>query len=112
MSAFGKPSNYTCEQKIENKIYNMILSQEFYSLSLRKKGNHNQMLFNFNNKSERGCNRKKELEIGQEIEEEHGLGDKTAKKIAKDHIKEFSCYYSKGLIPMEKRLKKMKGGIL
>ena len=34
-----------------------------------------------------------------------------AKKIATDHIKEFPCYYSKGLIPMEARLKKqMKGG--
>lgn len=52
------------------------------------------------------CNIKKELGIGWKIELEHGLGKKKAKKIAMDHIKEFPCYYSKGLIPMEKRLKK------
>jgi len=28
-----------------------------------------------------------------------------SKKIASDHIKEYPCYYSRGLVPMEKRLK-------
>lgn len=54
------------------------------------------------------CNYKKELKLGKKIELEHGLGKKMADKIAKDHLKEFSCYYSEGLIPMEKRLKRRK----
>ena len=64
------------------------------------------------------CNRRKELKIGMKVELEHSnLFPKSkqklmAKKIAKDHIKEFPCYYTKGLIPMEKRLKKLKGGKL
>lgn len=29
-----------------------------------------------------------------------------ATKIANDHIKEYPCYYSEGLIKMERRLKK------
>lgn len=52
------------------------------------------------------CNYKKELRIGKKIELEHHLGKKMAEKIAKDHLKEFSCYYTKGLLPMEKRLKR------
>ena len=51
------------------------------------------------------CTKIKEVEIGQKVEMEYGLGKKMARKIAKDHIKEFPCYYSKGLIPMERRLK-------
>jgi len=47
---------------------------------------------------------------------EHTKSKKVAEKIAKDHLKEFSNYYSKGILPMEKRLKKLnlkklKGGI-
>ena len=58
------------------------------------------------------CNRKNELKIGTKIEMEHkNLFPKDkqremAKKIAQNHINEFPCYYSKGLIPMEKKLKK------
>jgi len=58
------------------------------------------------------CNKKKELKLGIGIEMEHAhLFPKSkqksmAEKIAKDHIKEFSCYYSEGLIPLEKRLNK------
>jgi hypothetical protein len=50
------------------------------------------------------CNFNKELKIGTKIEMEHHLGLSMAKKIAKDHIKEFPCYYSKGLIPLERKL--------
>jgi hypothetical protein len=63
-----------------------------------------------------GCNSKRELKLGIEVEKEHAhnfpknvrMAIRT--EIAKDHIREFPCYYSKGLIPMEKKLKKMKGG--
>jgi len=54
----------------------------------------------------------KELKLGMKIEMEHTKGMPVnlrkgfAKKIANDHLKEFSNYYSKGLIPMEKKLKK------
>ena len=57
---------------------------------------------------------KNQLNIGKRIELEHAhLFPKSqrnlmARKIASDHIKEYPCYYSKGSIPMEKRL--MKGG--
>jgi len=57
------------------------------------------------------CNFKKELKIGKKIELEHShLFPKSKQKqmsikIAKDHIREFPCYYSRGLIPMEKKLK-------
>ena len=60
------------------------------------------------------CNKLKELKLGTKIEREHAhlfpknIRTKMAKKIAKDHIKEFPCYYSKGLIPLEKKLKKLK----
>ena len=49
----------------------------------------------------------KELKIGTKIEMEHTTSSKKAAKIAKDHLKEFPNYYTKGLIPMERRLKKM-----
>jgi len=58
------------------------------------------------------CNKEKELKIGMEIEMEHAhlfpknLRTSMSKKIAKDHIMELPCYYSKGLIPMERRLRK------
>jgi len=57
------------------------------------------------------CNKNRELKIGTKIEMEHAsLFPKSkqkimAKKIAMNHIKEFPCYYSKGLIPMERKLK-------
>jgi hypothetical protein len=54
------------------------------------------------------CNKSKELKLGMKIEREHGGGVYNPKKIASDHIKEFSCYYSRGLIPMEKKLRSMK----
>ena len=52
------------------------------------------------------CNYAKELKIGSKIELEHHLGKKMASKIARDHISEFPCYYSKGLLQMEKKLSK------
>lgn len=58
------------------------------------------------------CNRKRELKIGTKIELEHArlfpkrLQKPMAKKIAQDHIKEFPCYYTKGLIPMERKLRR------
>lgn len=60
------------------------------------------------------CNKKKQLKIGIGIEMEHAhnfpknLRNSMAKRIATDHIKEFPCYYTKGLLPMERRLKKKK----
>jgi len=53
---------------------------------------------------------KKELKIGTRVELEHTKSLKRAKKIAMDHLKEYPCYYTKGLIPMERKLKKLKGG--
>ena len=50
---------------------------------------------------------KKELAIGMKIELEHTKSKKVAMKIAKDHLKEFPNYYTKGLVPMEKKLKKI-----
>jgi len=57
------------------------------------------------------CNKNRELKIGTKIEMEHAnlfpkkIQKKMARKIAMGHIAEFSCYYSKGLLPMEKKLK-------
>lgn len=57
------------------------------------------------------CDYLKEVRLGKKIEMEHAhLFPKSkrkemALKITKDHIEEFPCYYSKGLIPMEKSLK-------
>jgi len=58
------------------------------------------------------CDKKNELILGMKIEKEHSHLFEPSKrrmmikKIAEDHIKESPCYYSKGLIPMEKRLKR------
>ena len=53
----------------------------------------------------------RELAIGRKIELEHTNSLKVAEKIAKQHICEYPYYYSKGLLPMEKRLlAQMKGG--
>ena len=49
---------------------------------------------------------KKELKLGTPIEMEHTNSKKVAIRIAKQHLCEFPKYYSKGLIPMERRLKK------
>jgi hypothetical protein len=51
---------------------------------------------------------KKELTIGTKIELEHTNSKSKAKLIAKQHLVEFPKYYSKGLIPMEKKLEKLK----
>lgn len=47
---------------------------------------------------------KKELKLGIPIEMEHTTNKKRAEHIAKQHLCEFPNYYSKGLIPMERRL--------
>ena len=49
---------------------------------------------------------KKELRLGVPIEYEHTNSKRVATRIASQHICEFPNYYSKGLIPMERRLKK------
>ena len=60
------------------------------------------------------CNRTKQLKIGIGIEMEHahnfpkGLRNVMAKRIATDHINEFPCYYTKGLLPMERKLRRKK----
>jgi len=57
------------------------------------------------------CNLKRELALGIKMETEHShlfkknMQKIMSKKIASDHIKEYPCYYSRGLVPMEKRLK-------
>jgi len=48
----------------------------------------------------------KEVKLGTPIEMEHTTSKRKATIIAKQHLCEFPNYYSKGLIPMEKRLKK------
>jgi hypothetical protein len=53
---------------------------------------------------------KRELKIGIPIEMEHTNSRRVAKRIAMQHICEFQNYYSKGLLPMERRLKKLKIG--
>lgn len=50
---------------------------------------------------------KKEILLGIPIEMEHTKSKKKARKIAMQHVCEFEHYYSRGLIPMEKRLKKL-----
>ena len=50
----------------------------------------------------------KELNIGRKVEMEHTNNPRIAERIAKDHLCEFPNYYSKGLIPMEKKLKSLK----
>lgn len=62
----------------------------------------------------RKCNmriNRKELAVGTKIEMEHTKNTKIAGTIARQHLCEFPRYYTKGLIPMEKRLSLMKGGI-
>lgn len=55
------------------------------------------------------CNiSKRELKIGTKIEMEHTKSKNVAKRIASQHICEFPQYYSKGLIPMERRLRREK----
>jgi len=49
---------------------------------------------------------KKELALGIPIEFEHTNSKKTATRIATQHIVEFPNYYSKGLIPMERKLRR------
>ena len=51
---------------------------------------------------------KKELKVGTLIEMEHTKSKKVAERIAKDHLREFPKYYTMGLLPMEKKLKKWK----
>ena len=54
----------------------------------------------------KGCKiNKRELKLGRKIELEHTKSLKIAEKIARQHLCEFKNYYSKGLIPMEKKLK-------
>lgn len=50
---------------------------------------------------------KKELKIGTKIEMEHTTSKRIARVIATDHLREFPNYYTKGLIPMERKLKKL-----
>jgi len=50
---------------------------------------------------------KKELKLGILIEMEHTTSKKKAKHIAMQHLCEFPSYYSKGLVPMERRLKQL-----
>lgn len=47
----------------------------------------------------------KEIEIGRRVEMEHTKNPKIAERIAREHLKEFPCYYSKGVIPMERKLR-------
>lgn len=51
----------------------------------------------------------KELKLGIPIEMEHTNSKRIASRIAKQHLCEFPKYYSKGLIPMEKKLKLIGG---
>lgn len=46
----------------------------------------------------------KELKIGAKIEMEHTKSFARAKKIATDHLCENKHYYTKGLLPMERKL--------
>jgi len=48
----------------------------------------------------------KEVKLGIPIELEHTTSRKKAQHIAMQHLCEFPDYYSRGLIPMEKRLSK------
>lgn len=45
----------------------------------------------------------RELAMGTKVEMEHGLGKAAAREIAKDHLAENPHYYSKVLIPAEKK---------
>lgn len=50
----------------------------------------------------------RELKIGIKIEHEHSKSNRVATRIAKQHLCEFPNYYTKGLVPMEKRLSRNK----
>jgi len=45
-----------------------------------------------------------ELKLGTKIEMEHTRSKSVARRIASQHLCEFPKYYTKWLIPMEKRL--------
>jgi len=47
----------------------------------------------------------KEVKLGIPIEMEHTTSRKKARHISMQHVCEFPNYYSKGLIPMERKLK-------
>jgi len=51
---------------------------------------------------------KRELAIGTKIEMEHTKSKKVAARLAKDHLKEYPRYYTKGILLMEKKLKLLK----
>lgn len=54
---------------------------------------------------------KRELKLGIPIEYEYTKSKRVATRIAKQHICEFPNYYSKGLLPMERKLlRQLKGG--
>jgi hypothetical protein len=50
---------------------------------------------------------KKEVRLGIPIELEHTTSRKKARYIAMQHLCEFPNYYSAGLLPMERKLKRM-----
>lgn len=50
----------------------------------------------------------KDISLGKKIEMEHTNNPKTALRIARQHECEFPNYYTKGLIPMERKLRKLK----
>jgi hypothetical protein len=53
----------------------------------------------------------KELKLGIPIEMEHTKSRKVAARIAKQHLCEFKNYYSKGILPIERKLlAKLRGG--
>jgi hypothetical protein len=52
----------------------------------------------------------KDIKVGSKIEMEHTNNKKVALRIAKQHECEFPMYYKKGLIPLEKKLKRMQHG--
>jgi len=49
-----------------------------------------------------------DAKIGAKFEMEHTKNKRVALRIAKQHEIEFPMYYKKGLIPMEKKLKKLR----
>ena len=51
---------------------------------------------------------KKELRLGIKVELEHTRSRRLAKEIAKDHLVENSQYYSKYLLPREKKMDRAK----
>jgi len=50
---------------------------------------------------------KRELKLGTPIELEHTTSKRKARYIAAQHLCEFPQYYSKGLLPMERRLERL-----